>query len=403
MATGGTRLESLAQLETVLREVADGITVQAPDDAALRERGRGAADGACRRPRCCSRCPCPSSWSGSRSSTRTASRSRSSGCRAAERSGRGPGGGDHLLARPGDGRAALVERPGHAGFRGRPRPLRDQRLPGHHRPQAGEDALRLLAEAGELLAESLDYERTLRRLAEIAVPRLADWCMVYTAAPDGSIQRLAVQHARGLHTDVLAQLRHYEFDLDSPTGVPYVIRTGEPLLAPDATSAMVAADVHGADALAVELDSLGICSWMCLPLRARGRTLGALSLLAAESGRRFGDADLALAVDLARRAAVAIDNARLYEEARSAARDSIESFTLLEPARVGAGRRRLLGHRAALRARERRARGHQRRAGRAARRSHAPRGRSDARAHARARVPPRARDGRALRPRRAHR
>ena len=57
----------------------------------------------------------------------------------------------------------------------------------------------------------------MRRLAEIAVPRLGDWCMVYTAAPDGSIQRLAVQHARGLHTDVLAQLRHYEFDLDSPT------------------------------------------------------------------------------------------------------------------------------------------------------------------------------------------
>ena len=117
---------------------------------------------------------------------------------------------------------------------------------------------------------------------------------------------------------------------------------------------------------------------MDVPSASRSReALGALSLLAAESGRRFGDADLALAVDLARRAAVAIDNARLYEEARSAARDSIESFTLLESllasAPVGVGwdtELRYVRVNDALAAIGRRA------ARRAARRSHAPRGRS---------------------------
>ena len=331
IASGGARLESLAQIETVLREVADGITVQAPDGTLLYANEAAA---------------------------------RQMGLPSAEA----------LLAIP---VPELMERFELLDEAGQPFPL--ERMPGRRALQGevdveeaicwlvratgerhwstvratpvyegehvrfainvfqditlrkrAEDAFRLLAEASELLAESLDYERTLRRLAEISVPRLADWCIIYVSQPDGSIERLAVQHAGGLHSDVLQQLRAYEFDLGSDTGIPFVLRTGQPILEPDATSAMVAADVYGSDELAVELDSLGICSWMCLPLRARGRTLGALSLLAAESGRRFGEPELELASELARRAAVAIDNARLYEEARTSARDSIESFTLLE-------------------------------------------------------------------------
>jgi PAS domain S-box-containing protein len=181
-----------------------------------------------------------------------------------------------------------------------------------------EERLRFLAEAGEVLAESLDYDRTLARVARLAVPRVSDWCMVYMAQPDGSIARLAVEHAGGRHTDVLERLHGYEFNSEAAVGVPHVVRTGEPELYPEADSRLVAADVHDSEPLAAELESLGIRSWMCVPLAARGRTLGAISLLSAESRRRFGPEDLALAQELARRAALAVDNARLYGNAREA-------------------------------------------------------------------------------------
>ena len=328
---GGTRLESVAQLETVLREVADGITVQAPDgtllyanEAAARQMGLASAELllAMPIPELMERFDLLSEDGGPFPLDRLPGRRALLGEAHAEEMV-----GWRVRATGEEHWSIVRATPVFEDDRVRFAISVFQDVTDRKR---AEDALRLLAEAGELLGESLDYARTLRRLAEIAVPRLADWCMVYTVAPDGSIERLAVQHARGLHTDVLAELKNYEFDPDASTGVPFVIRTGEPILEPDATSAMVAADVHGADELARDLDSLGICSWMCVPLRARGRTLGALSLLAAESGRRFGGPELGLAVDLARRAALAIDNARLYEEARTSARDSIENFTLLE-------------------------------------------------------------------------
>jgi PAS domain S-box-containing protein len=184
--------------------------------------------------------------------------------------------------------------------------------------RVAEERLRFLAEASDVLAESLDYDRTLARVARLAVPRIGDWCMVYMAQPDGSIARLAVEHAGGRHRDVLARLRSYEFDADATIGVPHVVRTGEPELHPEADSHLVASDVHDSGPLAAELESLGICSWMCVPLAARGRTLGAISLLSAESRRHFGHDDLALAQELARRAALAVDNARLYGNAREA-------------------------------------------------------------------------------------
>lgn len=180
-----------------------------------------------------------------------------------------------------------------------------------------EESVRFLAEASEVLAESLDYANTLRRVAELAVPRIADWCIVYMVQPDGSIERLAVHHAGGLHENVLGRLSSYPFDPESRTGVPAVLRTGRPLLVADADDTILAADLVGGARLAEELASLGIKSWMCVPLSARGRTLGAISLLAAESGRRFGDRELELAEELAGRAALAVDNARLYEETQA--------------------------------------------------------------------------------------
>ena len=193
----------------------------------------------------------------------------------------------------------------------------------HHR---AEERIHFLAEAGDLLAESLDYDRTLARVARLAVPRVADWCMVYMEEPDGRIERLAIEHAGGLHGGVLEQLRPFEFDPDAALGVPHVLRTGEPELHAHADSRLVASDVKDAEPLAAELEGLGITSWMCVPLSARGRTFGVISLVAAESGRHFDEGDLTLAVMLARRAALAVDNARLHRQvaSRAAAAEALE-------------------------------------------------------------------------------
>ena len=179
-----------------------------------------------------------------------------------------------------------------------------------------EQGLTLLARAGDVLAASLDVGQTLGEVARLAVPTLGDWCIVYVEQPNGSIRRLALEHAGGRHGEVVSQLRHYAFRPDAEVGVPAVIRTGEAQLHRDADSALVASDVVEGETLAGELEDLGICSWMCVPLTARGRTVGALSFLSTESMRTFDEQDLAVAAELARRAALAVDNARLYDEAQ---------------------------------------------------------------------------------------
>ena len=120
---------------------------------------------------------------------------------------------------------------------------------------------------------------------------------------------------------------------DADSGVPKVIRTGQPILHPDADAALVASD--SSDPAAAERigRDLGIRSWMCVPLNARGRTIGAISFLSAESGRRFGEEDLAQAMDLARHAALAVDNAQLYEaelDARRATERAAQRTALLQ-------------------------------------------------------------------------
>ena len=185
-----------------------------------------------------------------------------------------------------------------------------------------EQRLAMLARAGEVLAESLEVERTLAEVARLAVPAVGDWCMVYVREED-EIRRIAVEHFAGRQGDVMARLEGHAFRPDAEIGVPAVIRSGEGELYEDADSALVARDVVDGERLAAELDDLGIRSWLCVPLTARGRTFGAMSFLATESGRRFGPEDLEIAQELARRAAVALDNARLYQE-------SERSFALLD-------------------------------------------------------------------------
>ena len=181
-----------------------------------------------------------------------------------------------------------------------------------------------LAEATRLLAESLDYELILQRVAEAAVPQLADWCVVDVihgpgaAAWPPAVRRVAVA---GRDPGQVAWARKLgklvERDWTAPNGLPKVLRTGESAFFPEITPDFIeAASLSEPEKVAFR--QIGLGSAICVPLVARGRTFGAISFAMAESGRRYVEADLELAEDLGRRAAVAIDNARLYAAERAA-------------------------------------------------------------------------------------
>jgi signal transduction histidine kinase len=179
-----------------------------------------------------------------------------------------------------------------------------------------EGRVSFLAEASELLSGSLDSDEQMRLLAEIAVPKLADWCTVDMLDEDGSIRRVAVAHQDPEKTKWAWELpRRFPIDLESPTGVANVLRTGRPEFLPELPPELLDDAVAEQPELAEVLEELGLHSWLCLPLKGRGPVLGALSLVTAESGRTFTQADYDLAVALASRAGVAIETALLYREA----------------------------------------------------------------------------------------
>jgi PAS domain S-box-containing protein len=179
-----------------------------------------------------------------------------------------------------------------------------------------EEASRFLAEASDALASSLDYQTTLSAVARLAVPQIADWCAVDVLGPDGSIQRLAVVHADPNKLELARDLeRRDSVQMGADSGVPNVMRTGFPELVSEITDDLLAETAEDTDHQEI-LRGLGLKSYIIVPLAARGRTLGALTLMTAESGRRYGMSDLAFAENLAGRVALAVDNARLYREAQ---------------------------------------------------------------------------------------
>ena len=176
---------------------------------------------------------------------------------------------------------------------------------------------RLVAEASELLGSSLDYETTLAHVAQLAVPNFADWCAIDMVADDGSIQRLTTAHADPAKVRFAEELtaKMPPPGLDAAQGVPNVIRTQQAELRPEITDEMIVAALSDQPELLETIRALGLRSSMTVPLVARGRALGAITFIAAESGRRYSEVELSSALDLARRAAAAVDNARLYRDA----------------------------------------------------------------------------------------
>jgi PAS domain S-box-containing protein len=192
-----------------------------------------------------------------------------------------------------------------------------------------EEAALFLADASHALAEISDVASTLHRVARLAVPRFADWCAVDLLGPDGSLRRVAVAHVDPARVQLALDLqRRYPPDPDAPRGLWQILRTGRPELIPRITDAMLAEWVPEEGRLRT-LRELGLRSYLGVPLRVRGKPVGVLTFVAAESGRQYDAADLAVAEDLAERAGIAVENARLYAELREADRHKDEFLAML--------------------------------------------------------------------------
>jgi PAS domain S-box-containing protein len=197
-----------------------------------------------------------------------------------------------------------------------------------------EERIRFLAEAGTLLSASLDYEATLADLARLLVPKLADYCIVDAVVEGGGLRQVVISHRDPEREELLRQLRrHYPPEQNAAHPVSIVLRTGEPYLVEDAREDALERAAVDPQHLAL-YHALDAVSYIVAPLEARGRLLGTISLGTGESGRTFGAADLALAHEVARRAALAIDNALLY---RAAQESYAQLDTLLASAPVAIG------------------------------------------------------------------
>ena len=178
---------------------------------------------------------------------------------------------------------------------------------------------RFLAQAGVTLASSLDYEETLQRVAQLVVPGLADWCAVDVVDANLRLNQVAVAH---VDPDKVAFARdfrsRYPPDPNEDSGLYGVLRSGRPELYPELPDELLEQSIPDTEQLEA-IRALGMRSVMLIPMVVAGRTIGVLTMVSAESRRAFDEADLAFAGDLARRAATAVENARLYTERAQAA------------------------------------------------------------------------------------
>jgi signal transduction histidine kinase len=187
--------------------------------------------------------------------------------------------------------------------------------------------LKLLADASVVLSSSLDWEATVAGVARLALGAFADWCAV-DALEDGAFQRLAVLHADPSKAPLIEALKRLVPDPLHLPGVSDVLRTGRSQWVPQVVRGQVSART-GEGQLEELCARLGLASCIVVPLVARGRTLGALSFVRGEGRPTYGPEDLTFAEELAGRAALAIDNARLLRQAREAEEESRRSAARL--------------------------------------------------------------------------
>jgi PAS domain S-box-containing protein len=185
----------------------------------------------------------------------------------------------------------------------------------HARQQAA-----FLAEAGTVLSASLDYEATLKAVARLAVPSIADWCTVDIVGERGALQRLAVAHVDPAKVQLAQALQEqYPADPGSDTGIHEVLRTGRPAFMSRIPSDQIEAAMRDDEHRRI-LGELNLVSYMCVPMMAHGKAFGAITFVSAESGREYSEGDLRVARELAARASLAVENARAYARANEASR-----------------------------------------------------------------------------------
>lgn len=188
------------------------------------------------------------------------------------------------------------------------------------------ERLAFLADASAVLSSSLDYRATLATIADLVVPRVADWCSIQVLE-NGSFSTVAVAHVDPAKVSAALEFqRRYPTDPNATTGVPQVVRTGRSEIVPEITDEVMAGAAAELDPGQLEfLQELGLSSVLTVPLTGRSGTFGALSLIYAESGRHYDAGDLSFIEDLARRCATAVENAEAY---------STQSGQLLRVSRV---------------------------------------------------------------------
>lgn len=190
--------------------------------------------------------------------------------------------------------------------------------------EAAKSRFAFLAESSALLDASLDYTTTLASVACLAVPHIGDWCIIDTSEsatdepdekPQPSFFRLAVAHADPALNETAHQLKlGYPPHPDDVHGAPHIARTGASEFVADVSDEWLRNFAKNDKHLGL-LNTLGFGSYMCVPIAARGRILGAITFVRGKTQRAYDATDLALAEDLAHRAAMAIDTARLYHQA----------------------------------------------------------------------------------------
>lgn len=186
------------------------------------------------------------------------------------------------------------------------------------RQKQTEQNLKFLAEASKILATSLDYQTTLNNIAHLAVPEIADWCSIDIVNSDGTLDQLVVAHKDPKKIKLAKEIRkEYPTDMTAASGVPRVLKTGKSELYKDITEEMITATAKDAKHLKL-IRSIGFTSAMIIPLCVQNKAVGAITFVTSETRRNFEESDLIMAEELANRASLAIDNARLYKGSQQA-------------------------------------------------------------------------------------
>jgi PAS domain S-box-containing protein len=186
-----------------------------------------------------------------------------------------------------------------------------------------------LADASASLAALVDYQTTLQKVARMAVPNFADWCTVDMLSDDGSLRRLAVEHVDPAKVELAHEVyRKFPPEPNRPTGTWHILTTGQAELTSEITDELLVASIREPELLSI-IRELGLRSYIGVPLAVRDKVLGVITFISAESGRRYNEKDLQLAEDLAHRAAIAIENARLYQDIKLADRRKEEFLGIL--------------------------------------------------------------------------